>query len=150
MAFTYNFVSWPQGSWVRLLIMDTDASHPIFDDDEINQFLYLKSSQFIYVSSQSNSTGNSISPPVQVYSIYGAAALALMSMASNKAYLAAITSILDVKLDVSKAAAALKAMAQSYLDLDDNMGHFAIAEWVNDQFTARERVIAQWLRLYGS
>jgi hypothetical protein len=150
MSFTYNFNTNLPLSQVRLLIMDTDSSQPIFDDDEITQFLQMKSSQSLYQSPQAVATGISVPAPVQVYSIYGAAALALMSMASNKAYLSSITKLLDVSLDPSKSQAALKAMAQSYLDMDDNLGHFAIAEMVQDQFSARERVYKQFLRLYGS
>jgi serine protease inhibitor len=149
MAFTYNFNTYPYGSWVRLLIMDTDASKPIFDDDEINQFLYLPSSQAIYQSSQANPTGNSVAAPVMVYSVYRSAALALLSLGSNSAYLSSIAQILDVKLDNSKATSALKSMAQSYFDMADNDGSYAIAEWVQDQFSARERVIKQWLRIFG-
>lgn len=150
MSFTYDFNSQPQISTVRLYIMDTQASQPIFSDEEITQFLFNTSSQAIYQSGQAVATGISVAAPVQIYSYYQAAALALMAMASNKAYLSAITQLLDVKLDPSKAQAALKAMAQMYLERDDNAGHFAIAEMVQNQFSARERVYAQFLRLYGS
>jgi hypothetical protein len=150
MSFTYNFTTQPLLSQVRLLIMDTDSSAPIFDDDEVNQFIFMTSSQAIYQSGQANPTGTPVSAPVQVYSWYQAAALGLQAMASNKAYLASISKILDVTLDASKAQKALMAMAQSYLDRDDNSGAFAVAEWVNDQFSARERVWKMFLRLYSS
>jgi hypothetical protein len=150
MSFTYDFNSSPQVSTVRLLIMDTDSTAPIFEDVEITQFLQITSSQGIYQSSQSNPTGNFIAAPVQVYSYYQAAALGLQAMASNKAYLSSVSKILDVSLDPSKATKALMDMAKAYLDRDDNSGAFAIAEWVNDQFSARERVYKQFLRLYGS
>ena len=150
MSFTYNFTTQPLLSQVRLLMMDTDSSAPIFDDDEVNQFIQMTSSQAIYQSGQANPTGNAVSAPVQVYSWYQAAALGLQTMAANKAYLASISKILDVTLDASKAQKALMAMAQAYLARDDNSGAFAVAEWVNDEFSARERVYKQFLRLYGS
>ena len=131
-------------------MMDTDSSAPIFDDDEVNQFIQMTSSQAIYQSGQANPTGNSVSAPVQVYSWYQAAALGLQTMAANKAYLASISKILDVTLDASKSQKALSAMAEAYLKRDDNSGAFAVAEWVNDEFSARERVYKQFLRLYGS
>ena len=148
MSFTYDFSTAPQLSQVRLLIADTDSTQPIFQDAEINQFLYLTSSQNIYAASQSYPTGSNVpAVPVQVYSVYRAAATALDSIASNKALLASITSLLDVKLDASKAAKALHEQAQAWREMEDNMGHFAIAEQVFDQFTARERVWKQFLRL---
>ena len=150
MSFTYDFNAAPQISTVRLLIMDTDSTKPIFQDVEITQFLFLKSSQGIYQSGQANQTGTPIAAPVQVYSYYSSAALALMAMAANKAYLSSISRILDVELDPSRAQKALKAMAEGYLELEDNAGHFAIAEMVYDQFAARERVWKNFLRLYGS
>ena len=150
MSFTYDFNANPILSQVRLLIMDTDSSAYIFEDVEVMQFIQMTSSQGIYQSPQWNSTGNQIAAPVQVYSLYQAAALGLQTIASNKAYLASVSKILDVQLDTGKAQKALKEMAQAYLDRDDNSGAFAIAEWVNDQFSARERVYKQFLRLYGS
>ena len=147
MAFSYDFVTYPELSRVRLLIADTDATKPIFNDDEINQFIYMTSSQAIYASSMAAPTGNVGPVPVQVYSFYRAAAAALDSIAGSRARLASVTQLLDVKLDPSKAAKALHDQAQAWRDLEDNMGHFAIAEQVNDQFGARERVWKQFLRL---
>lgn len=149
MSFTYDFTTQPLLSTVRLLIFDTNAAQPIFQDDEISQFLYLKSSQAIYQSGQGNPTGNSISSPVIVYSVYSAAALALLSMAANKSYLSSISRILDVELDPSRAGKALKAMADSYLELENNSGAFAIAETQNNTWDAEERVTKQFLRLYS-
>ncbi len=150
MAFTYDPTT-PAGQ-VRLLIPDTDSSNFIFADDEINAFLFIESSQNLYVSPQSAPTAlplNSVYVP-QIYSPLLAAALALDSLAGNSARLAGVLQILDVKLDLSKAAAALHAQAESYRQREENQGHFAIAEQVSTQFQARERVWAQWLRLYAN
>ncbi len=134
---------------VRLLCMDTNAATPIFQDEEIQIFLQLKSSQGIYQSGQANPTGRPMPAPVQVYSIYSAAALALYAMAANKAYLSSISRILDVELDPSRAQKALKALADSYMELEDNSGAFAIAAMVNNSWDAKERVLKQFTRLYG-
>ena len=148
--FSYDLVNGDRNlNAVRLLCMDTNAATPIFQDEEIQIFLQLKSSQGIYQSAQSNPTGRPIPAPVQVYSIYSAAALALYAMAANKAYLSSISRILDVELDPSRAQKALKALADSYMELEDNSGAFAIAAMVNTPWDAKERVWNQFLRIYG-
>lgn len=139
----------PLLSQVRLLIFDTDPAQPIFQDDEINQFIYLTSSQALYTSGQFFPTAAQTQVPPQVYSIYRAAALGLRSMASNGAALSVISKILDVTLDASKGSAALRAMAKDYIDMEANSGQFAIAEMVQDQFSARERTVKMFQRLYG-
>lgn len=147
MSFTYDLTNAPAISYVRLLIADTNAAQPIFQDDEINAFIYLTSSQAIYASSMAAPSGNVGPVPVQVYSYYRAAAVALDSIASNKALLASVIKILDVEISADKAAKALHGQAEAWREMDDNMGHFAIAEQVHDQFTARERTWKQFLRL---
>jgi hypothetical protein len=150
-GFTYDFVSNPQLSQVRMLIADTDITHPIYDDDEITNALYLESSQGLFVSGQSVPIAVSYAPAVPiVYSVYRSAALLLDALASNKSRLAAINSLLDVKLSPEKAAQELRATAKEYRDVEANNGSFAIAEMVNDQFSARERIWKQLLRLYGN
>lgn len=131
-------------------MMDTDATKPIFADVEVNAFLQLTSSQGLFISGQAAVNGAQLqNPPVpQVYSIYFAAAMGLDAMASNKARLAAISQILDVKLGHDAAAAALHKQAESYRETERNGGHFAIAEMVVDQFSARQRVYNQLLRLF--
>ena len=145
--FTYNFTSAPLLSSVRLLVPDTDSTKPIFQDDEVNQAIYIESSQGLYASGQAAPGGNPVPCPVQVYSIRRAAALLVEVIAGNSARLAQVTQLLDVKLD-TKAADALRAYAKSLRDTEANSGAFAIAEWVLDPFTARERVLKQMLRLY--
>ncbi len=150
MSWTFDLVNGDYNlNAVRLLVMDTQVSTPIFQDEEIQIFLQLKSSQGIYQSGQANPTSRNIPAPVQVYSIYSAAALALYAMAANKAYLSSISRILDVELDPSRAQKALKALADSYMELEDNAGHFAISESVNNAWDAKERVVKTFARLYG-
>jgi len=150
-TFTYDFTSAPQLSQVRMLVADTNVQKPIFDDDEINAALQLTSSQGIYTSPQRLPIAVSGAQCVPlVYSVYRAAALLCDALASNKARLAAIVSILDVKLSPEKSAQELRAMAQEYRNVAMNDGSFAIAEMVFDSFSARERVEAVYLRLYGS
>lgn len=148
-GFTYDFGSLPVLSSVRLLVADTDPDNPIFADAEINQALYLESSTALYVSGMSSATGSVGPPPVNVQSPYRAAALLLDALAANKSRLAAINQLLDVKLSPEKAAQELRATAKEYRETEANAGHFAIAEMVYDQFSARERVWKQLLRLYG-
>ncbi len=135
-----------------MLISDTDSAQPVFQDVEINQFLYLESSQNLYVSGQAAPNGAALqAPPIpQVYSPYRAAALALNSMTANVAQSSAIVKrLLDVELDGKSSAQMLRDLAQSYRDIEAQAGHFAIAEMVQNAFSARERVYKQLLRLYG-
>ncbi len=152
LLFTYNFTTDLLLSRVRLLVADTDSSSPIFEDDEVMQALYIESSQGLYISGQAATTAAAVSSPAipQVYSVYRSAAMLLDSLASNKSRLAGAVQILDIKLDIAKSATMLRDQAATYRATEENAGHFAIAEWVVDGFTARERVVNQWLRLYGS
>lgn len=129
---------------------DTDANNPVFTDDEVNNALFLESSQGLFISGQAAAFGNGVAnPPIpQVYSVYRAAALLLDAIAANKSRLAAISQILDVKLGHDAAAQALRDTAKEYRQTEANMGHFAIAEMVVDQFSTRERVWKQLLRLF--
>lgn len=130
-----------------MMVPDTVAPG-IFSDEEVNQAIYIESAQGLYTSSQFNSGAVSVVAPQQVYSIRRAAALLVDVIANNWGKLALIEQLLDVKIDGSKASAALGARAQSLRDTEANSGSFAIAEWVVDNFTAQERVYKQMLRLY--
>jgi hypothetical protein len=149
MAFTYDFNSAPQLSQVRMLIADTDSTHPIFSDDEVNQALTLQSSAGIYASGQffTGAFAPAIGPIV--YSVYRSAALLLDSLAANKSRLSSVIELLDVKLAPEKAAQELRATAKEYRDIECNNGSFAIAEWNINQFTARERIWKVLLRMEG-
>ena len=150
MAFTYGFGANMPRDAVRMLIGDTDSTHPIMDDGEIDMALYVTSSMGLYASGQSFATGNQFASPTQVYSLWYAAAACLDSMAANKSYLSSVQSLLDVKLDASKAAQELRKTAQDYRDREDNAGHFAIAESVDTVFQARQRTWRQLLRIEGA
>ena len=146
--FTYDFIAAPLLSSVRMLIPDTDSTAPIFQDEEVNQAIFIESSQGLYCSGMANPTGSSVSPPVQVYSIRRAAALLVDVIAGNNARLGIIQQLLDVKLDSSKAVVALRAYADSLRQTEAMSGAFAIAEMTLDAFSARERVFKQILRMY--
>jgi hypothetical protein len=142
VSFTYDFTNAPDISTVRLLVSDTDSSQPIFQDDEVNAALNMFSSQGIIIGL----TGYCLAVPVkQLYSYRRAAAVLLNALAGNKARLGAIVGLLDVKLNAAQASAALKELAQSYIDQEQNDGYFAISEMVQDSFSMRERL---WKMLY--
>ena len=151
MAFTYDFTTNWLLSVVRLLVADTDAAQPIWQDDEINAMITLTSSQSLYISGMASPTGAQVQVPTvpQVYSPYRAAALLLDSLASNKSRLSSVVKILDVQLSPEKAAANLRETANGYRYTEDHSGQFAIAEMVADQFSARERVWKMNQRLYS-
>lgn len=150
-GFTYDFDTAPAISTVRLMISDTTLPG-IFADAEINQALYIESSQSLYVSGQAQPIANSVQNPAipQVYSYRRAAALLLDSIAAQLSQQGAVEQILDVKLACSQAAAQARASAKALRDTEANSGNFAIAEMAPNQFAARERVYKQLLRLYGS
>lgn len=145
--FTYDFQTQPLLSQVRMLIPDTVAPG-IFSDEEVNQAIYIESSQGLYASGQAVPGGNSVSPGCQVYSIRRAAALLVDCIAGNWSKLAVIEQLLDVKLNGPAAGKALRDHAEGLRRTEAMSGAFAIAEWVVDNFTAQERVYKQMLRLY--
>lgn len=147
MSYTYD----PQSlvGTVRLLIPDTSAPF-VYTDEEINQFLYLESSQGLYVSGQAAPLAASRTVVPQIYSVRRAAALALDVIASRLSQQAAIEQLLDVKLNCQAAASEARKRADGLREQEAEMGNFAIAEMVNSQFAARERVWAQLLRVEGS
>lgn len=149
MSFTYSFGANGQPDQVRLLIADTDSAHPIFQDSEIQVALTLESSQNLFVSGMATSGGTPTPPQINVSSSLRAAAMLLDSLAANKSRLAGVIALLDVKLSIKDAAIQLRATAKDYRETEANQAHFAIAELVVDQFTARERVWKQLLRIEG-
>ncbi len=142
MSFTYDFTAAPDISTVRLLVSDTDAAHPIFQDVEVTAALNVESSQGVIVGL----TGYSPSIPVsQIYSYRRSAALLLNALAANKARLASALKVLDISVDSTKAAAALQQLAKDYIDQEASAGYFSVAEMVQDSFSMRERL---WKMLY--
>lgn len=130
MAFTYDLSS--GAGQIRLLIMDTNSGSYVFEDDELAVF---------YALERSN--------------VRRAAALALETMASNEAFVLKVIQLLDLKTDGAKTADALMKRAaalRKQADADEMAeegGAFDIAEWVVDDFSARERLEKEWLRSYG-
>ena len=130
MAFTYD-LSDSVGK-VRLLIMDNVSSDYLFEDAEISALLTMEGDV-----------------------VRRGAALALETMASNEAYVSKRIRILDLQTDGPAVAKELRErakMLRSLADRDDQAtdgGQFDIAEWVVDDFSARERLVKQDLRING-
>jgi hypothetical protein len=144
MSFTYSFGANPVIDYPRLIIADTDAAQPIFQDEEVMSAYQIDSMvMFIPVGQGS---------PVQVNaqpSSRRAAAVLLDSLAANKARLASALKVLDIQIDSTKAAKELRDTAKELRDTEANSGNFAITEMVQTQFAARERVWKQLLRIFG-
>ncbi len=149
MSYTYDFTTDPLLSQVRLLIPDTSAPF-VFTDAEINQFIWLESSQALYVSGQAVPNASSINTTPQTYSVRRSAALALDVISSRLAQQSALEQLLDVKLAAATAAKEARERAKGLREQDAELGNFSIAEMVNTQFAARERVYAQLLRIEGN
>ena len=148
MAFSYE--SGTDRGRVRLLIGDRDPANPVFTDAEIDDALYITSSQGIYSSGQLYVGWTVPANPVNVTSVYMAAAVLCESRAALLGSQAGVVEVLDVKLSMEKAATELRNIADCFRSAAIKQGHVAIAEVVYDQFGARERVWKQLLRLEGA
>lgn len=148
-TFSYGLGTNPVIDYPRLLISDTqqfgaDGITPVyvFADSEIMaayqiQALTFQSSQFY--SPGTNGTVPDQSLPGSPVSYLRVAALLLDALASNKARLASIKQLLDVKLDSSDAAIQLRTQANQYRDVDDNAGAFFIIEQCVNDWATRDR-----------
>lgn len=128
MTFTYTpevagFFASGLGA-VRLIIGDTDALRPIFQDEEINAFLAL----------ESNSTKR-------------AAALAWETVARNQTLIQKVIRILNLQTDGAKLGTELRAQAKVLRDQAEfedaqsaDAGVFDIAEQVFGDFSWRDRL----------
>lgn len=126
MAFTYD-VSSDRGK-VRMLIPDSSATSYVFEDAEIDAFLFLEDSD-----------------------VRRGAALALETLASNEALVLKVIKVLDLQTDGAKTADALLKRAgllRGQADVADAAGGnvFDWAEMVFDPFSGRERLLNQALR----
>lgn len=138
MSWSYNFGANPAIDYVRLLIADTDSTHQIFQDEEIQSAYRINANVWqsgMFYSFQ-NGVATLPSPPTSYLRV---AALLLDALASSTARLAGIMKILDVQADTSKASAALRTQAQEYRTVEDESGAFVIIEMVHDRFTFAER-----------
>jgi Arc/MetJ family transcription regulator len=127
MAFTYNPASDDIGR-VRLIIGDKVEAEAMFSDEEIGAFLSMNED-----------------------SVKRGAAAALDSIASDQALVLKVVRTLDISTDGAAVARALREHAQRLRDeadasdaADGNL--FDYAEMVNDEFTARERLLKQFAR----
>lgn len=126
MSFTYDPLT-PLGQ-VRLLSFDSDDSNAIFTDAEITALLGLNGQD-----------------------VRLAAAQAVDILAANEAYVQKVVKIADTWTQGDKTAVSLQAYAkelrrQAYEGSGDMTGFFDWSEFVDDEFTARERVIKQFIR----
>ncbi len=141
MSFTYDFTTAPLISYVRLLIPDTNAASPIFQDDEITAFYFLQ--QNVYQSSMKYSFPAGQYLPSAPVSYLRVAAMALTTLANNSARLSSVIGLLDVKLDPSKAAQALRDAAAELRCIDDDSGAIFIIEQCTTQWGFIDRYWSQ-------
>jgi hypothetical protein len=151
-TYTYDFDTAPAISYVRLLIPDTsfipNSSPPvmIFSDQEINAFFQIQQlSGFQSSMFFSGSQGRFL--PSQPVSFYRVAALALDTLANNKAKLGSVLKILDVTLQkIKDVSDALRDGAKSYRELDDDSGAFMIIEQTPTDWAFAQRWWNQFQR----
>lgn len=149
----------PPVDYPRLLISDTvefaaDGITPVyvFSDQEILAMEQIVTDQFqsgMFFSTPGGVPNGGVQGtylpqiPIPYYRVAG---MLLNSLASNRARLAGVLKLLDVQLDLAKAATTLMQQAKEYFEQDDNSGAFMIVEQVNDQFSFRDRYWKQWQR----
>lgn len=143
MSFSYQFGANPQIDAPRLLIADTDVLRPIFQDEEI--LLTYTITQTPYFPAVSTDVRYTNAQPSYRF----VAAALLEVLAANKARLSAALEVLDIRIDPSKAATELRKTAEAMRDAERNSGAFGIAELFYDQFTGRERLWKQLIRISG-
>jgi hypothetical protein len=122
MSFSYDPTT--QVGQVRLLCSDIDSSNPFFQDEDLNAFLTLEQGFVRY-----------------------AAAQALEVMAANEVMVQKRIKLLDLETNGPAQSAELRQLAKQLRQSEENMAVFAIAEQVQDPFSARERIWKQFLRL---
>jgi hypothetical protein len=143
----------PPIDFIRGLVFDTQQFNAqggrgyIWEDQEI--LMYSQMSTQVFQSSMfySGPAGQFIPPQPPDY--YRVAGVMLQALSANKAALSSIEKVLDVQVDASKAAVVLQKTAQSYFDMSDNFGAFAIIEQVNDYWSFSDRFWKQVQRQQG-
>lgn len=147
MSFTYDFTTAPDIANVRLLVGDTDATAPVFQDVEVTAALQAESAQNMIIGLAGFSPNPGV---VQRYSYRRSAAWLLNALAANTSRLGSVISqLLDVKLAPGVASKELRSQAQSLIDQEASSGQFAVSEMVVNQFSMRERLNAMLLRQQG-
>jgi hypothetical protein len=149
MSFTYTPPALNLVNACRLLCFDTQQFAPdgvtrsyIFDDEEyqmIGSMLAGGTAQ----SSQFYSPPVYGTVPTTPVSYLRIASIMLDSLACNKARLAAIKQLLDVRMDSSDAAIQLRAQAQEYRQIDDDSAAIFVIEQVNTSWAFRDRFWSQ-------
>lgn len=137
----------PRIDYIRLLIADTNTSAEIFTDGEIESAYQIQASFFQSFQFFSPPAGRFL--PQAPVSYLRVAALLLDSLAANSARLSSVIQLLDVKLDASKAAGALRDQARSYRDVDDDSGAMAMIEQCSTSWAISDRFWAQVQRQQG-
>ncbi len=146
MSFSYHDCDGTQDQidFPRLLVMDTQQFAPdgvtrayIFEDTEITGVTRLQSLQFQSGMFYSAPLGANL--PTSPVSYLRVAAVLLDAIAANKARLANALMVLDIKVNTQAAAQELRALADSYREVDDDAGAFVIIEQCNDVFSFRDR-----------
>lgn len=153
-TFTYEGGANPPIDYPRLLISDTqefaaDGTTPayVFSDEEIAAMTQIVRLQFQSGMFFSPPAGQNL--PDSPVSYLRIAAGLLDCMAANKAKLAGVVQLLDVKLAPDKAAQWLRDMARQYRDTDDNSGSFVIIEQVQNGWSLQQRYQNQIQRQQG-
>jgi len=150
MSFSYHFCDGTndQVDFVRLLCSDTADLNHVFEDTEILGAYRIQ--QNVFQSSQFYSgTGGQTTLASSPVSYLRVAALLLDALAANKARLASIKQLLDVRLDSSDASIQLRETAATYRQTDDDSGAFAIIEQVNDGWSFKDRWWKTFQRMSG-
>ena len=154
-VFTFNGGASPVPDYLRILISDTQEFLPdgvtpgyVFSDQEINAVIQIVASPFQSFQFYTPPQGQQL-PQGVVLPWYRIAATLLDCMVANKAKLASIKQILDVKLDSSDAANWLKQQAAAYRDVDDNSGAIFIIEQVQNDWSLAQRYWNQVARQQG-
>ena len=154
-VFTFNGGATPIPDYPRIMIADTQEFLPdgvtpgyIFSDQEINAVIQIVASPFQSSQFYTPPQGQYL-PQGVIMPWYRIAAALLDCMVANKAKLASIKQILDVKLDSSDAANWLKQQAAAYRQVDDESGAIFIIEIVPNEWTLAQRYWNQVARAQG-
>lgn len=121
MSFSYDPTT--QVGQVRLLCSDIDPSNPLFQDEDLTAFLNLEQGYVRY-----------------------AAAQALEVMAASEVMVQKRIKLLDLETNGPAQSTELRQLAKALRQSEENMAAFAIAEQVQNPFSARERIYKQFLR----
>lgn len=124
MAFTYN--SGTNIGRVRLLITDTDENNPIFQDEEVQDFIDM----WTY-------NGDT--------DVFQAAALALDTIATSETLVQKAINILDLSTDGPAVGKELRARADKMREMSEELTGFDIATMNVNTWTAMDLIINKWL-----